>query len=1171
MSAWNPKANEIFLAALDIDSTDDRHAYVNQACSGEPELSAEVHGLLAAADNAHSFLGAPASIGVVADPEATENFHQGDECPGDRIGPYELLEQIGEGGMGVVYMAQQTRPVKRQVALKIIKRGMDSREVIARFEAERQALAMMDHPNIARVFDGGTTEEGRPYFVMELVRGVPITEHCDEARLSNEARLRLFVDVCRAVQHAHQKGIIHRDLKPSNVLVTMHDDQPVPKVIDFGIAKALHQPLTERALFTGYRQLLGTPMYMSPEQAQMSGIDVDTRSDVYSLGVLLYELLTGTTPFTKASLLKASFDELRRLLIEQEPPRPSARLTTLEAQARSTIADRRRLDQRRISAVLRGELDWIVMKALEKDRNRRYESASAFAADIERFLKQEPVLACPPTVRYRLSKFVRRQRSRLLTTGLIGGGVLVLLAMFLQGEWSRQRREVQTTRAIESSLASAHAALAAKDVPLAEQYLVEARAGYQLAESNEKVILSRIAAVQGEVDRAKADEATYSRFIALARQAMDELSYGGEGGPSPEEARTALNLYGVLDQSNWTIALQQNHLSEPQKVQVRETAFELLILLADSMVRWPDLKSESAAREGQRYLDIARQFHEPTKVVHWVRKQLHVYLKEKEAAAAADALYKSTAPTIAWDWYLPGHSAGWAGNHDMAREAYLNTLQRNPKHFNSLFFLGARHATDGQYPQALAYFTASIALRPDHLFARCNRAKVLEKTGDHGGAEADFLAAVKCEASLSSHLFARKELGQFYLRTGQSEKNARLARESMAEMPPLIEQEAARAGSESPSLLKAMMRLSTVLWFAGEREKGLAWQKRALESQRRTLGSQHDQTIGSIHNVGYALVVLGRPGEGIPLLEEALGLNRQHTGEHHPSTLSTVTMLGWSYLQVGRLEEATRLLEEAHAHLKSAYDNMALETLQFLADAYRAQAAWDKAAPVQQEAVERHKASLGAEHDRTLQMMNYLGIVHIHQGKHAAAIKVLTESLEAHVRQQKRLTMTADEAVLNLAIAHSRTDHADDAARMLHDQQEVVRQAKNAVELADWQARMVNELLNAEAFQVAEPLAQQCLEVREKLLAGTWQHHSAQSLLGGVRLGQGRFDAAEALLLEAVAGLESQRATIPQDGLGNMSGTIQRLIALCKAQGDLERAALWEGKLKQEAASKQED
>jgi len=342
----------------------------------------------------------------------------GNEKPGDRIGRYKLLQQIGEGGFGTVFMAEQLEPVQRKVALKVIKPGMDSREILARFEAERQALALMDHPNIARVLDGGTTASRRPYFVMELVKGIPITDYCDQASLSTRERLELFIKVCRAVQHAHQKGIIHRDLKPSNVLVTLHDGEPVPKVIDFGVAKALGQKLTEKTLFTRFEQMLGTPAYMSPEQAALGGLDIDTRSDIYSLGVLLYELLTGVTPLDKETLRKSAMDEIRRIILEADPPRPSTRLRTMGGRL-TAVARCRNAEPAALPRAVRGDLDWITMKCLEKDRQRRYETVNGLARDIERHLNNEPVAAQPPSRLYEFQKTVRRHKVGFAATAAV--------------------------------------------------------------------------------------------------------------------------------------------------------------------------------------------------------------------------------------------------------------------------------------------------------------------------------------------------------------------------------------------------------------------------------------------------------------------------------------------------------------------------------------------------------------------------------------------------------------------------------------------------------------------------------------------------------------------------------------------------------------------------------
>jgi serine/threonine protein kinase len=372
MSADPLKARAIFLEAVEKQAPDQWSAFLDEACGQDKELRLRVDVLLQGHAQANSLLDAPGSnfVATIDEPIA--------ERPGSVVASYKLMEQIGEGGMGLVFVAEQQHPVRRKVALKVIKPGMDTRQVVARFEAERQALALMDHPNIAKVHDGGETASGRPYFVMELVKGVPITEYCDQHEVPIRERLALFGHVCDAVQHAHQKGIIHRDIKPSNVLVVSHDGKPAVKVIDFGVAKAIGHQLTDKTVYTHFAQLIGTPLYMSPEQAALSGLDVDTRSDIYSLGILLYELLTGTTPFDKERLQQVGYDEIRRIIREEEPPKPSTRISTL-GQAATTVSTQRKSDPKRLSQLIRGELDWIVMKALEKDRNRRYETVQGLA------------------------------------------------------------------------------------------------------------------------------------------------------------------------------------------------------------------------------------------------------------------------------------------------------------------------------------------------------------------------------------------------------------------------------------------------------------------------------------------------------------------------------------------------------------------------------------------------------------------------------------------------------------------------------------------------------------------------------------------------------------------------------------------------------------------------
>jgi eukaryotic-like serine/threonine-protein kinase len=433
----------IFDAARHIAAPDARRAYLEQACHDDADLSARVAALLRAHDDGGGFLLSPAV------PLGSNGLN---ESPGAQIGPYKLVEQIGEGGFGVVYLAEQKEPIRRAVALKMLKAGMDTRQVVARFEAERQALAMMEHPNIARVFDAGTTPAGRPYFVMELVKGVPITRYCDEQQLPTRQRLELFAAICRAVQHAHQKGVIHRDLKPTNVLVAAYDGLHVPKVIDFGVAKALGERLTERTLITSFGGIIGTLEYMSPEQAQFNALDVDTRADIYSLGVLLYELLTETTPLMRERLREAGLTDALRLIREQDPPKPSARLSESKS-ASPPSSTQRKLDTAALAREVRGDLDWIVMKALEKSRDRRYPTAYALARDVERYLNNEHVEACPGRMPRRTAKASASTIRRIILSA-----ARIRAASAWRGTWSpamwMSRSACLTTATITTSKAT---------------------------------------------------------------------------------------------------------------------------------------------------------------------------------------------------------------------------------------------------------------------------------------------------------------------------------------------------------------------------------------------------------------------------------------------------------------------------------------------------------------------------------------------------------------------------------------------------------------------------------------------------------------------------------------------------------------------------------------------
>lgn len=612
MSETN-REKEIFATAIEINDAEARANYIAAACGDDPALARRVGALLQAAGPAASFL--PDSPAVTS----SESGKPVAESAGSVVGRYKLLEQIGEGGFGIVFMAEQTEPVRRRVALKILKPGMDTRQVIARFESERQALALMSHPNIAQVLDGGATDLGRPFFVMELVRGVPITGFCREHRLAPEARLRLFLDVCAAVQHAHQKGIIHRDLKPSNILVTLHGDRPVPKIIDFGIAKAVGQPLTDRTVFTQFHQFLGTPAYTSPEQATLSGLDVDTRSDIYSLGVLLYELLTGTPPFKDEDLLSAGLDEMRRIIREQEPERPSTRLRRTGGNG---LRDAARTPIRRSGFA--SDLDLIVLKTLEKEPDRRYATANGLAMDIRRYLANEPVTASPPSALYRFRKYCRRRRSEVVAAG-------VILALLIAGITVSTTLAVRARRAEQRAQAEAETSTAVAEFywkDLLKQLspadftnrTVTLRQALQVAEKRAPIRLTNQPLAEATVSLAFG--AAYTRLEDLERahrhirRAVDlRLKHLGEDDPRTLEAVLAISdnsqfredAQGALTNFTWAHTLAKRILGPRHPDTIRAA-------IGEAWQRVPELSFADATNQLGRLAALAAEVRGPNDV-----------------------------------------------------------------------------------------------------------------------------------------------------------------------------------------------------------------------------------------------------------------------------------------------------------------------------------------------------------------------------------------------------------------------------------------------------------------------------------------------------------------------------------------------------------------------------
>ena len=1082
-------AESLFHLALAISDPQQRLAFLDEACAGQLELRAAVDALLVAH---HPF---------ASTKDLSATVPSAPETDGTIIaGRYKLLQKIGEGGMGSVWMAEQFIPVKRRVAVKLIRaeRG-DSRTILARFEAERQAIAIMDHPNIAKLYDAGTTEAGMPFFVMELVKGVALNEYCDSQKLNVTERLKLFSKICSAVQHAHQKGIIHRDLKPTNILVDHHDQKPEPKIIDFGLAKATTgMQLSEKTLFTGFGMVLGTPLYMAPEQASFNAIDVDTRADVYSLGVILYELLTGTTPLTRDTLKQVALDEMLKLIREQDPPTPSHRLSSSESSP--SVAANRQTEPQKLGRFVRGELDWITLKALHKNREERYESASSLGRDIDCFLHHEPVMAGPPSTMYRLRKFIRRNKMQVTSACLV---LLALIIGCLGTTWG-------WLEAIKQEEKAQHAAL------LEKQAKEEARRKQKEAEIN-------LAYAK------KGNEILGSIFTGLNPESIAD-----SGRPLQDMIREQLH-HAVK-------ALDSAAIGDPltmAKMQI--TLGRSLISLGEyptALVLLTKAGQTMKAQLGEEHPDaLDCQFHvasallrmgEAAKSVRLL-EQLNQQQKVKRGPDHPDTL--DTVNSLAMSYQA-------ASQLPKALMLFIENLDKTKKRFGPndpitierMSNLAGCYQALGQYELALPLFEQALAFRrvqlgPDHPFtvrSLNNLAGAYYESKQIDRAVPLFVQALD---------WRKRHLGPDHPLTLSCMNNLAMAYRELNQLPlalPLLEEtlrlRKQKFGPNNPDTMRSMNNLAGAYRAAGKLEQALPLYEETYRMRKEHFGPNHVETLTSMNNLALGYRSAKRLDQAIPLMEETYRLAKEHLGAKHPLTNATLSNLVTAYQAQGQLEQAL---------------------------------------PYQEVLLQMQKERFGPDHPETLTSMSNLALLYADLNKHALAVPLLEVVVQNHKSMPMLSPAQACFDQFNLSRACLKSGQAEKAKTWAKVFLQSSPQAYpgGTMPLAQACGQLGLDFCAYEFWQDAEPLIRESMRMQNKLQPDHWTTFNIQAVLGWVLLSQKRYDEAEPLLLQGYDGMKQRDASIPPRGKIRLSEALQWLVQLYEATGKKDEAAKWRKEL----------